>query len=66
MWVSLWLTPITRQMHCIMGASLSKLNGKSTHLVCSCERAEEVTRDDRVCIRFVGVWRGYKAMVEYM
>ena len=31
--------------------------------LCSRERAEEVTRDECV-IRFVGVRRGYKAMVE--
>ena len=30
-------------------------------LVCSCERAEEVMRDECV-IRFVGVRGGYKAM----
>ena len=30
-------------------------------LVCSCERTEEVTRDECV-IRFIGVRGGYKAM----
>ena len=59
-------------MHYIMGASLSKLNKlwqkyikhkPCVHvlLVWSCERAEEVTRNECV-IRCVGVRGGYKAM----
>ena len=59
-------------MNCIMGASLSKQNELWQEyikhipwvhvLFYSCERAEEVTRDDCV-IRFLGVRRGYKTMV---